>query len=204
MIIDKEMLRRAVIFVNNKMIQEQRKKGYFIEAAKKIIKKEGVETLTVKKIADLAGFAPGTLYNYFRDLDDLFSYCVVDFWDECKEYVFNNMNKDSDIKKKIISSARAYCEFFLNNPHVFQVIFLEDLEEVPREIPEVVLFLTEQLEKGAKKGLISPDKLSIVKNLISNSIHGLLLFYMKKRTKADKDEILIMVEKEIDYLVKDY
>ncbi len=31
--------------------------------------KEGMEAITLRKVADLAGYNGATLYNYFKDLD---------------------------------------------------------------------------------------------------------------------------------------
>ncbi len=187
--------------MDRKAIQEQRKKGYFIEAAKKIIKEEGISNLTVKKVADSAGFASGTLYNYFTDLNDLFSYCADDYWEECKEYVVETADNNS-IKEKIITSSKAYCEYFINNPNVFELIFLKDFDEMPVESPEVVLLLIKSLYEGVESGLIPRDRIKIVKNLLSSSMHGVLLFFIKKRTDASKKDVLEMIEEEAKYILE--
>jgi len=44
---------------------------YFIEAAQKLIQSEGVDGLSIRKIANEAGYNSATLYNYFRDLEHL-------------------------------------------------------------------------------------------------------------------------------------
>ncbi|MFW6264962.1 MAG: TetR/AcrR family transcriptional regulator [Bacillota bacterium] len=187
--------------MDKKIIQEQRKKGYFIEAARKIIKEEGIRNLTVKKVADLAGFASGTLYNYFSDLNDLYVHCADEFWEECKDYVLAVEDNSSD-KKQIISSTRAYCEYFIDNPNVFELIFLLDFDSLPEKSPEVVLMLIKALQDGVESGLIPEQRLKMVENLISSSIHGLLLFIIKKRTKATKSEVLALVEEEVNYILE--
>lgn len=44
---------------------------YFIEAAEKLIRSEGVEGLSIRKIANEAGYNSATIYNYFNDLEHL-------------------------------------------------------------------------------------------------------------------------------------
>ena len=44
---------------------------YFIEATQKLIQSEGVDGLSIRKIANEAGYNSATLYNYFRDLEHL-------------------------------------------------------------------------------------------------------------------------------------
>ena len=52
-------------------IKNKRVKSYFVEAAKGIILSEGVENVSVRKVADRAGYTFTTIYNYFRDLNEL-------------------------------------------------------------------------------------------------------------------------------------
>lgn len=186
--------------MDRKAIQEQRKKGYFIEAAKKIIKEEGVKNLTVKKVADLAGFASGTLYNYFADLNDLYSYCARDFWDECRDYVLQALKNNEEIKEKIIRSLKSYCEYYINNPNVFELIFLVDFSELPDETPEVVYIIMKLTRQSVADGIIPEEKLRMVEETLSNYIHGLLLFYIKGRTRASRGDILELIEDEVEFI----
>ena len=55
--------------MKNKIIQEQRIKGYVIQAAKEILKGEGLKSISVRNIADQAGYSYATLYNYFKDIN---------------------------------------------------------------------------------------------------------------------------------------
>ena len=52
--------------VTNKDIQTERLLRYFLDAAKNIIKSEGLDALTVRSVADKAGYSYGTLYNYYK------------------------------------------------------------------------------------------------------------------------------------------
>ena len=68
-------------------IQEERMKRYFIEAAKEIIRGEGIEAVSSRSVAERAGYSYATLYNYFKDVRDLVFCCVDDFLDECRKFV---------------------------------------------------------------------------------------------------------------------
>lgn len=193
--------------MDKKAIQEQRMKGYFIDAAKKVIKEEGISNLTVKKVADLAGYAPGTLYNYFTDLNTLLFYCTVDFWEECKNEVLKKGEEGIGVKEKIINYSQAYCEYFIDNPNVFQLIFLEDLGDILEELEErvadseVPLLLQKILKDCVDKGIIPERNVTIIENLIGHSIHGILLFFIKERSTMTKEEVLKLIEDEVNYLL---
>jgi len=47
-------------------IKKRRVMTYFIEAANEIIKEEGINGITIRKVADKAGFNSATIYNYFE------------------------------------------------------------------------------------------------------------------------------------------
>lgn len=193
--------------MDKREIQERRIKGFFIEAAKDVIKKEGLSNLTVKRVAELAGYAPGTLYNYFPDFNTLLFYCAKDFWHDCMTEVSKNDHKNMGIKEKIVNFSKRYAGYFINNPNIFQLIFLEDLGKIPDEflkggdVPEVAFLLQEALEGAAREGLIPGDKVTTIENLIDNSIHGILLFYMKGRSSMKDKEVMNMIEEVVDYLL---
>ena len=42
-----------------------------VSAAAKIITKEGVHGLTIRKVATAIGYAPGSIYNVVENIDDL-------------------------------------------------------------------------------------------------------------------------------------
>ena len=61
----------------NRERHHQRVLKYFIEATQLIIQKEGMEAVTIRKVAEIAGFNSATLYNYFQDLDQLLLYASL-------------------------------------------------------------------------------------------------------------------------------
>ena len=197
--------------MDKKSIQEARKRKYFIDAAMEIIKKEGVDNLSVKKVADLAGYAPGTLYNYFTDLNALLGYCAAEFWIESREYVLEKVQDIEDIKYRFIRACVAYLEYFFDNPNVFKLIFLQDFihdfKGLPAEIqdrvinPTVVALLREYFKDCVSEGIIAENKLLQLEDIIANYIHGILLFYIMERTNESRERIQKKVEKQIDCLL---
>lgn len=66
-----------ILTKSKKEIQNERKIRYFIEAAWKIEDSEGLEAITARKVADLAGYNVATLYNYFENLDHLLAFASL-------------------------------------------------------------------------------------------------------------------------------
>lgn len=60
-------------------IRQKRTMIFFIEATKHILQEDGYDHLTIREIAQRAGYNAATLYHYFRDLDELIIYGSVGF-----------------------------------------------------------------------------------------------------------------------------
>ncbi len=50
---------------------------YFITATKELIERDGLENLTVRKVAEAAGYNSATLYNYFEDMEELVVFASI-------------------------------------------------------------------------------------------------------------------------------
>lgn len=79
--------------MKNTEIQEKRMKEYFIQATKDILKEGGLKSLSGRNIVDLTGYSYATLYNCFKDVNDLVVICVNDFQDDSKLFVANQTKK---------------------------------------------------------------------------------------------------------------
>ena len=99
-----------VLTMKHKEIQEERMRGYFIEAAKEILKGEGLRCISVRNIADRAGYSYATLYNYFNDSKELIYECVKDFQDECESSVKSDTENLSPGKKTIKANLPLLCK----------------------------------------------------------------------------------------------
>jgi AcrR family transcriptional regulator len=110
-------------------LKRNRTKMYFLEAAKNMIAAEGVQSVSVRKVADAAGYAYPTLYNYFEDLNELLwetrRYMIL----ELSEALRGRMNdpvKDSEGLKKAFMT---YIEYYLENPNTFKFFYFYPLHE---------------------------------------------------------------------------
>jgi AcrR family transcriptional regulator len=110
--------------MKNKEIQEKRMKEYFIQATKDILRGEGLKSLSVRNIADQAGYSYATLYNYFKDVNDLVFLCINDFQEECKLFVKNQTKKRPKGIDKVKATILAYMNYFTEYPGIFDLFYL--------------------------------------------------------------------------------
>lgn len=104
-------------------IKEERTKGFFIQAAKEIIKGEGISALNVRNIAERAAYSPATLYAYFKDLNNLIRECVYSFVDDLATFISEqNIFIDDEFAKNYYKN---FVKFFIQYPGIYQLLFIE-------------------------------------------------------------------------------
>ncbi|KAF5047664.1 MAG: TetR/AcrR family transcriptional regulator [Sedimentibacter saalensis] len=117
----------------NKEIQRKRMLLYFIEATNKIIDNDGIENVTIRNVADIAGYNSATLYNYFEDLDHLIFFTSMKY---LKEYILElpkfikNSNNSLEVFMK---TWECFCKFSFENPKIFYNIFFGKYKDILKE-----------------------------------------------------------------------
>lgn len=111
--------------MNKKIIQKKRMMGYFIDAANQIIEKEGIEAVTIRKVADIAGYNSATLYNYFNDLNHLLFFASMKYLKNyafsLKYYIKDSMNAFD----KFFAVWKCFCHHSFKNPKIYYIIFFD-------------------------------------------------------------------------------
>lgn len=107
----------------NKTRQRQRTTRIFIESAAEIIRQEGFNALTVRKVADHAAYNSATIYNYFDNLEHLKSLTAMIFM---KDYTdaLDDCIKDCTNTYEINESVwTCFYRYSYRRPQIYQSIF---------------------------------------------------------------------------------
>lgn len=111
---------------SNKKTQWRRMCNYFIEATVAIIEEEGINKLTIRKVADRAAFNSATLYNYFENLDELLYFAVLSFMKDYLEEL-DSMNFEGESKIEIYKEIWiSFTEHALTYPEYYYIIFFKE------------------------------------------------------------------------------
>lgn len=192
--------------MNNKATRKKFIISNFINATKKIIEEEGITSVTARKIGDISGYSYATIYNYFSDLKELLAYCALDYLDECYFNMLKIDTKELPIPIRIEKHAEAYFDYFAKKPEIFKLIFLEDIENYAIKLskdskkPRTSFLLKNLLKEAALNKIINKKDIETIHGIIVSSIHGKLLFLIKKRDNKSLDEIKITLSNEINIL----
>ena len=188
---------------------EERTRTYFIEAAKSILKGEGLHAVSARNVAEQAGYSYATLYNYFRDMKDLIYECMVQFRRECLDFIESDIPQTDDLtpEENIRNKVRAMVKYFVQYPGIFDLFYLEktrELRVLREKTGSVVTMLPDAL--GAdweafchSRGLEGGEK-SLLSERLTYIFTGMLLLFMNRSYPPGYQEFLAKLDEQLDTL----
>lgn len=114
----------------NKELQKKRMITYFVEATCKIIDEEGVEGVTVRKVANEAGYNMATLYNYFNSLEHLIFFASLRHLKSYAQELPIYLKGITDPLEIYLNLWKCFCYHSYKNPQFFQRIFFGGFDHV--------------------------------------------------------------------------
>ncbi|MFD1861389.1 TetR family transcriptional regulator [Planococcus chinensis] len=120
--------------MNNKELKKRRMWTFFIDATEELIKTEGFQQVTIRKVADKAGYNSATIYNYFGELSHLLFFASLKFLKPYLETVSREMEKTDDPVEKYLIAWECFSEYSFKIPDIFQTVFLMDLGDHPKTL----------------------------------------------------------------------
>ncbi len=197
--------------MKNKEIQEKRMKEYFIQATKEILKGEGLKCVSVRNIADQAGYSYATLYNYFKDVNDLIFLCVNDFQEECKLFVSSQTSESPNGLEKLKASILAYIAYFVEYPGIFDLFYLTKVGDFGNK-QTIINAISNSLDDVCDSewnyclshNLLPVEKVGSIQSQLRYTVLGLLLLYLNRRTPDSYPEFLDQANRQINYLLADF
>ena len=177
-------------------LKNQRVRAYFVQAAKKIILEEGVENVSVRKVADAAGYTFSTIYNYYGNLNELLQEVKADMIKDLVQHMAETRpSKVSDVED-IKKQNRLYVEYFIQNPNVFSFFYsyrLHPVQKKPAEVPDFSSQYLETYRGFAERGIIRESEIPVLAKTFIYSLHGLLALYF-----SDNGMTVQMLYEELD------
>lgn len=194
----------------------------FVNAASEIMDEEGVENLTLRKVAQRAGYNSATLYNYFKDLDHLIIYASMKYFQAYNERLTAYMAEGKEPYSRFISIWEFFCATAFRHPHAFfnlfygkyssemdQIIqryyrvFPEELEELDSRVQEMVFHgaLIERnrsiLQPLVEAGLLTQEQAEIGNEIMLCCFKELLY---QKMQHGDGLDNAVLIDRQITYI----
>ncbi|WP_209121884.1 TetR/AcrR family transcriptional regulator [Alkalihalobacillus sp. BA299] len=118
----------------NKEIQTIRMMVYFIDATSEIIKNEGMDKITIRKIADLAGFNSATIYNYFEELSHLIFFASMRYVKKYIDALPEYLDLATNPLEKYFKIWECFCKHSFEDPQIYYAVFSSNLGCPPEKL----------------------------------------------------------------------
>jgi AcrR family transcriptional regulator len=196
------------MMVLNKQIQEQRIRGYFIQATKDILKGEGLKGVSVRNIAQQAGYSYSTIYNYFKDVNDLVFLCISDFQKECESFVEEQTNTKPQGMERLKATVVSYVNYFVEYPGIFDLFYLAKVGDFGHKAATIDL-INGSLDAVCEKewnycvghGLVKVEEVERLKAQLRYTVIGMLLLYLNRRFPASYSEFMSQLAVQINVIL---
>lgn len=179
---------------------------YFIEATVEIIEEEGIDQVTIRKVADRAGYNSATIYNYFKEVSHLIFFASMKLLKDYIEDVTEKMDTGKTYLEKYMLAWECFCNHSFRQPSVFHAVFIMDLGDHPEKmieryyemypsdlinIPEElkpILFERSMTKRGksllkmaAKEGMIDESKVDSLNEMTNLLWQGMMTNILNNR-----------------------
>jgi len=176
------------------------KKELIREAAVKVIAQEGFYNTKIFKIAEEAGVAVGTIYNYFDSKDQILEYIFNVEFTKRINLLEELKNKKMSIKKKLKIFIEKHFKEIKENLDTAQILVRE--KEFPKSsefsailnyLNEIPLLMEDMLDKAVKNGEIKNQNTAITAGLIFGALQGVV----EKALRTNDIKLLDAADQEV-------
>ena len=184
-------------------------KELILEKSWKIIEKQGFDGLTARQIAKDIGYAPGTIYNLFNSMDDLYlrlnAQTLDLLYDTLNSAACNQKNKNPVNNMKCM--AHMYMSFARKYRSHWLMLFHHRLPEGRKDIDwyqEKIDQLFDPLERHLESYFTAKQtkKKKIAARVLWASVHGLC--FLQETGKIGIVDKSNTAEKMSDYLIDNF
>jgi len=186
---------------------------YFVDATSEIIEEEGIDKITIRKVADRAGYNSATLYNYFSEVSHLIFFAAMKFLKPYTDEVSAILERSGNPLEKYIEAWDCFCRHSFKTPEIFHAVFIMDLGDQPEKLlehyyelyPNELIKIPEELkpilfernvtkrgrsflEIALKEGYISEENIDAINELTILIWQGMLTNILNNRRDYLPDE----------------
>lgn len=158
-----------------------------LNSAREMVLKNGYGDLSIRKLAEKIGYAPGTIYLYFESRDAIVREICLRGFAELGKTMQTAAKKKSEPKKRLAALLKSYADFAVNNPETYHLSFMEDpkfTEEMFRNAPletengagrQALQTIIDEFKKLKESGEISEkEDENLLAEVFWTAIHGIV------------------------------
>ncbi len=160
-----------------------------LATAKELFLLKGFEATTIRNIAEKIEYSPSTIYQHFKDKNEIFYTIHSEAFAELVRYL-NASEMHKNPMDQLIALGQIYIQFALENPELYDLMFimeapidflnyLEDANWIEGKM--AFDYLKSVIANCIQQGLIKETDLESLSYLIWSTVHGLVTISIRKR-----------------------
>ena len=155
-----------------------------LAAAVALLAERDVDGFSLRQVAEVAGYAPPTVYLYFADKDDLLFHAAQAGCATFGAQLAAAATGEPDPVERIRSIGRAYVEFGLAHPVEYRLMFLRRGDMLWRPTPEGPPIidgfdvLLEAVRDAIAAGLLPPEPVRELAAWLWSTVHGIVALHL--------------------------
>jgi AcrR family transcriptional regulator len=188
-------------------------KNALIQAGVEILSKEGIEGLSLRKVAQRAGVSHNAPYSHFPDKQSLIAAISTEGFKQLYEELDTAVSTyANDPKRQLQEGAWAYVQFAMSNTDTFKIMFsgvLDKEKEYPAfvEISQKTFHRVVDIVRACQDaGILSATPPELVAVSVWGQIHGIISLVIEEQishTVLDQFSIREIVLFSLDQLLQD-
>ncbi|KAB2930699.1 MAG: TetR/AcrR family transcriptional regulator [Leptonema illini] len=196
--------------------REQRR-NVILDAARSTFFEKGYQNTTIKEITDRAGLSIGTFYLYFEDKVDVYKCVLLEgivlLENHLRQAVSESGVDSSTEKLRIV--ARAYLEFYRQNPEYFDIIAVLNLteeelrenrsrisREIDRKARDVLKFVQAVVREGILRREFPISDSGAAATGLWAILDGILVLFHRRNLTLLKQDLDKLAANSIDYFIE--
>jgi len=171
-----------------------RMEARILKTALKLFAKNGLEDVTIRKVAAAIGYSPGIVYHYFRNKDAIFLRIREDGLAELHSQLHEAVESRTDFSR-LTAYARTFLSFAFERPEYYEIMFLTNSPQAAAtehdkesSASDMFKLLTDEVRAAMEKGYLrKSDRPRRISLLLFSSIHGLVSLAKRERLVISGD-----------------
>lgn len=175
------------------------KKEHIIQIAKQIILEEGLDKLSIRKIAVKLNQTPGIVYHYFKSKDEILLAIVDQGYGEILQTIASYMRIENP-EQRLHDSLYAYMNLMIEKNQLFMIMMQSNIEEIQNRVNVLncdaskrksISMLSSTIEIGIAEGVFQCKDAQLRARTIWASVYGLITRIITENIHEQLKEELI-------------
>lgn len=182
----------------------QRKKEEILNHVEGLIKKDGIDGLSMRKLAKDMQMTPGIFYHYFQNKEEVLASVVMRGYQDILTIIQDSINPALSVEEQLYKTFDSYLHGMLERKELYQIlmnsrypIIAEQTSILTRGLAKnrkSLQFLCAAIDRGIQQGIFACEDVEASAQCIWCSMYGLLDRLIKEDVDMEQRERLIQTQ----------